>query len=545
MKPGCSVFYQDPHSSCSRWIRASHPKGSEARVLPSRASSKNQSLGERLGDDDRVILFSPKEHRSEGKKMFRALISIVFLFVATNSYAEFLTVNAPIEWNGYVNNGWSDDQEAECLEHPAYGGIIVYCEHANVGMCGYFWRGWCSEGVTGINARTNCPIGYFHVDWGICRSICDSALHYNEETEECDECHNDSDCDDNLICNGLETCVVGNCQDGAALDCNDEIGCTEDVCEEPNGCVHNIGDQSQCICDIPAPVTISKSISKQLESPDVTCPVIGGSSKYSATIDGQVSLEEGNCANNCTSNAAGAVSLTGVFGVCGGTVAVKGTASHSLQQSGCLECEPASCEKYCRDGTCDTETTGGALSLTYSQFYGTELDVGTSEYGLSTKCGTTLGIGGSLEKSASSTSNSGSTCNSCDDCEKKTLSGSIGAGALGDCFLEIRVGNTKNQVGCVGCGALDLKGTVSNEVEVGSGACGGLDCTSMRVDGKAVITTPRFTSNTAWWTVDIKCQASVVGCTEYNNCNTPSCKDDVNDTDGISLKKQVSCSVGL
>jgi Tol biopolymer transport system component len=45
-------------------------------------------------------------------------------------------------------------------------------------------------------------------------------------------------CDDGLFCNGQETCdKVAGCQSGTPFDCNDGASCTLDVCDEVQGCL--------------------------------------------------------------------------------------------------------------------------------------------------------------------------------------------------------------------------------------------------------------------------------------------------------------------
>jgi len=51
---------------------------------------------------------------------------------------------------------------------------------------------------------------------------------------------NGTPCEDGVLCNGPEACVTGRCEPGTPVDCDDAVGCTEDVCEEATGtCVHN------------------------------------------------------------------------------------------------------------------------------------------------------------------------------------------------------------------------------------------------------------------------------------------------------------------
>ena len=78
----------------------------------------------------------------------------------------------------------------------------------------------------------------------------------DEETQTCGTgvpCVEDGDCDDGLFCNGAESCTDECCQTGQPPDCDDEIGCTDDSCDEVNNvCVHTpIDDRcpSDLYCD--------------------------------------------------------------------------------------------------------------------------------------------------------------------------------------------------------------------------------------------------------------------------------------------------------
>lgn len=48
-------------------------------------------------------------------------------------------------------------------------------------------------------------------------------------------CLVDADCDDMLICSGMETCVAGACVPGIAVVCDDGVPCTLDACDEASG----------------------------------------------------------------------------------------------------------------------------------------------------------------------------------------------------------------------------------------------------------------------------------------------------------------------
>ncbi|MGB0716135.1 MAG: M6 family metalloprotease domain-containing protein [Phycisphaerae bacterium] len=64
--------------------------------------------------------------------------------------------------------------------------------------------------------------------------------------DECTGCINDSECDDGLFCNGAETCVAGACIAGTAPDCNDNVDCTTDTCNENTDSCDNTVDNAAC-----------------------------------------------------------------------------------------------------------------------------------------------------------------------------------------------------------------------------------------------------------------------------------------------------------
>jgi hypothetical protein len=51
-------------------------------------------------------------------------------------------------------------------------------------------------------------------------------------------CGMNSDCDDNNVCNGAETCIDYECQAGMTVNCEDGNVCTDDSCNATSGCVH-------------------------------------------------------------------------------------------------------------------------------------------------------------------------------------------------------------------------------------------------------------------------------------------------------------------
>ncbi|MFH1108834.1 MAG: DNRLRE domain-containing protein [Planctomycetota bacterium] len=51
-------------------------------------------------------------------------------------------------------------------------------------------------------------------------------------------CVDNEDCDDDNVCNGIETCQGGSCIAGTPLNCNDGNPCTNDTCNALSGCAH-------------------------------------------------------------------------------------------------------------------------------------------------------------------------------------------------------------------------------------------------------------------------------------------------------------------
>jgi cysteine-rich repeat protein len=62
-------------------------------------------------------------------------------------------------------------------------------------------------------------------------------------------CFDDDDCDDNVYCNGAETCATGRCLGGASPDVDDGNPCTLDICDETSDGLLNLGlaDGDPCL----------------------------------------------------------------------------------------------------------------------------------------------------------------------------------------------------------------------------------------------------------------------------------------------------------
>ncbi|MBI3770198.1 MAG: hypothetical protein HY271_17130 [Deltaproteobacteria bacterium] len=59
---------------------------------------------------------------------------------------------------------------------------------------------------------------------------------------------NQTPCPDNTVCNGDEVCISGVCTDQPDPDCNDNNACTDDSCDDVNGCQH-VFEQNCTPCD--------------------------------------------------------------------------------------------------------------------------------------------------------------------------------------------------------------------------------------------------------------------------------------------------------
>jgi len=64
------------------------------------------------------------------------------------------------------------------------------------------------------------------------------------------ECDSGADCSDGVFCNGEELCVDGSCEPGVELDCNDDVSCTIDSCNEEMDVCDNVPTDAMCDNDL-------------------------------------------------------------------------------------------------------------------------------------------------------------------------------------------------------------------------------------------------------------------------------------------------------
>jgi hypothetical protein len=69
----------------------------------------------------------------------------------------------------------------------------------------------------------------------------------NEATDQCDHTPDDLFCDNGVLCDGAEVCdLVLDCQPGPAETCDDGVGCTVDVCNVTTDACENGPDNAAC-----------------------------------------------------------------------------------------------------------------------------------------------------------------------------------------------------------------------------------------------------------------------------------------------------------
>jgi parallel beta-helix repeat protein len=174
------------------------------------------------------------------------------LFESANNY--HLTSNSPcidtgigtgapsddIDDNSRPQNGKPDIQSADGLEYDMgayeYPGSCTSDAECDDGQ-------WCNGNET-CDPVNDCQDGTAPNCNDDISCTDDSC---NEGTDSCDNTPVDSVCDDGLWCNGSETCDVAlGCQSGTPAVINDGVACTDDSCDEANDVVVNAPNDGLC-----------------------------------------------------------------------------------------------------------------------------------------------------------------------------------------------------------------------------------------------------------------------------------------------------------
>ncbi len=98
----------------------------------------------------------------------------------------------------------------------------------------------CDNGVFCDGAETCAVISGCIAGGAPCPALCD------ETAGTCVDCLADADCDNGVYCDGVETCLGGTCQGGVAVECDDGLSCTADICDEGLGACDNVPDNAAC-----------------------------------------------------------------------------------------------------------------------------------------------------------------------------------------------------------------------------------------------------------------------------------------------------------
>jgi matrixin/CARDB protein/slime mold repeat-containing protein len=126
---------------------------------------------------------------------------------------------------------------------------------------------------------------------------CDGVFDGNDPG--CQACSGNEDCDNDDVCDGLETCVDNECQQGTPLDCEDDEICTNDSCDEVQGC-QNV--PNTLFCDDQDPCTVGDQCSGGSCQPggdSLTCDD-GEDCTDDSCVAGQGCVYTNDNSNSCT-----------------------------------------------------------------------------------------------------------------------------------------------------------------------------------------------------------------------------------------------------
>jgi hypothetical protein len=131
--------------------------------------------------------------------------------------------------------------DADCDDHLICNGA----EHCTAGVCTGSPPLNCDDGIdcTSDFCAENRGCVHIPVDlscgWGMrCRADTGCA--------PLPRCSTSADCNDNVYCNGVESCQNGACYAGARPDVSDGVACTVDLCDEVTFSAVHISDDSLC-----------------------------------------------------------------------------------------------------------------------------------------------------------------------------------------------------------------------------------------------------------------------------------------------------------
>ncbi|HYC56605.1 MAG TPA: right-handed parallel beta-helix repeat-containing protein [Candidatus Binatia bacterium] len=113
--------------------------------------------------------------------------------------------------------------------------------------------------ANGASPEVDAEDNYWGCETGPGTAGCDTVVGavdftpFLTEPAACVACLFDSECDDGLVCNGVESCDLDTnmCEAGTQLDCDDENQCTDNDCHEPGGCMNTpLSNGTGCSDDV-------------------------------------------------------------------------------------------------------------------------------------------------------------------------------------------------------------------------------------------------------------------------------------------------------
>ncbi|MBI5478017.1 MAG: hypothetical protein HY906_04130 [Deltaproteobacteria bacterium] len=177
-----------------------------------------------------------------GSSAMRSLVGSLVLALAAWGCASTTAVpdftDAGAQDRSHVEVGYPCTTDGECaaLDDGIYCNGVPTCDN---GICRVVAPPSCEDGIActddicdlatdsckNIPNNDKCPQGY----------VC-----YNQfGCQQAQPCEHDAECDDGLWCNGTESCILGQCANSAAPNCDDHDECTTDACDEPQAkCTH-------------------------------------------------------------------------------------------------------------------------------------------------------------------------------------------------------------------------------------------------------------------------------------------------------------------
>ncbi|MFH0874307.1 MAG: putative metal-binding motif-containing protein, partial [archaeon] len=149
--------------------------------------------------------------------------------VICDSYYNVLdyTTISPQQCNDYDNDGYGNPKSASCRYNE------LDCNDNNPSI----YPG--SQEVCD-NIDNNCNGQKDENNAG-----CSGATPYCV-SGKCIQCISNSDCDDKLFCNGAEQCILGQCKSSTPPSTDDSISCTIDSCDETTDKITHLADNSKC-----------------------------------------------------------------------------------------------------------------------------------------------------------------------------------------------------------------------------------------------------------------------------------------------------------